>query len=116
MPTYEYECRACGHSFERFQSIMDKAVRTGPSCRRRKVVRLPGTGAAILFKGSGFYETDYRSSDYKNAAKTEAKAAAGKSESDKGDKAGKSGKNEKKKDASGKTPVKPATSKKAKDG
>ena len=110
MPTYEYECRACGHSFERFQSITDAPVRTCPTCRRRKVVRLPGRGAAILFKGSGFYETDYRSSDYKSKAKSEGEA--GKS----GDgKAGKKSGDGEKKNASGKGAGKDAASKKAKD-
>ena len=110
MPTYEYECRACGHSFERFQSITAAPVRTCPACRRRKVARLPGRGAAILFKGSGFYETDYRSSDSKSKAKGESED--GKSGDGKDGK--KSGDGEKK-DASGKGADKPTTSKKAKD-
>ena len=65
MPTYEYECDACNHAFEEFQQISDKPLRTCPSCKRRKLRRLIGTGAAVIFKGSGFYQTDYRSSDYK---------------------------------------------------
>lgn len=60
MPTYEYECEACGHEFEKFQSMSDKPVRTCPECKKRKVRRLIGTGAGIIFKGSGFYETDYK--------------------------------------------------------
>ena len=68
MPTYEYECDACNHRFEEFQQISDKPLRTCPSCKRRKLRRLIGTGAAIIFKGSGFYQTDYRSSDYKAKA------------------------------------------------
>ena len=71
MPTYEYECNRCGHSFERFQSMTDKPVRTCPECKGRSVRRLIGAGAAIIFKGSGFYQTDYRSSEYKEKQKKE---------------------------------------------
>jgi putative FmdB family regulatory protein len=82
MPTYEYECSACGHTFEKFQLITEKPVRRCPKCRRMKVRRLIGTGAGILFKGSGFYETDYRSSDYHASAKKEKEQpAAAKSDS-----------------------------------
>ena len=70
MPTYEYECNRCGHAFERFQSMTDKPVRTCPACKGRSVRRLIGTGAAIIFKGSGFYQTDYRSESYKAGEKT----------------------------------------------
>ena len=70
MPTYEYACPKCG-TFERFQSMKDKPLATCPSCRS-KVKRLIGTGAGVLFKGSGFYQTDYRSDSYKKAAKTDA--------------------------------------------
>ena len=59
MPTYEYECRKCGHRFERFQSITAAPVKTCPECRG-KVVRLLSGGAGIIFKGSGFYQTDYK--------------------------------------------------------
>lgn len=68
MPTYEYECTKCGHHFERFQSMKDDPLKRCPSCRC-KVRRLLGTGAGIIFKGSGFYQTDYRSKDYHEAAK-----------------------------------------------
>lgn len=61
MPTYVYECDTCSHSFEVFQSISDKPLRTCPECGAR-VRRLPGTGAALIFRGSGFYETDYKRS------------------------------------------------------
>jgi putative FmdB family regulatory protein len=77
MPTYEYKCQACGHEFERFQSIKAPPVRTCPSCGRRKVKRLMGRGATLIFKGSGFYCTDYRSSSYKEAAKKDAQPASG---------------------------------------
>ena len=59
MPTYEYECQRCGHVFERFQSMKDEPLKRCPECRG-KVKRLLGTGAAVVFKGSGFYTTDSR--------------------------------------------------------
>ena len=68
MPTYDYECGACGHRFEKFQSITAPSVRKCPECSKLKVKRLIGTGAGIIFKGSGFYQTDYRSDSYKKAA------------------------------------------------
>lgn len=67
MPTYDYECTKCGHSFEAFHSMAAEPVAKCPECRG-KVRRLIGTGAGILFKGSGFYQTDYRSTDYTKAA------------------------------------------------
>lgn len=71
MPTYEYHCDACGHELEEFQSMMDKPLKKCPKCGKPKLRRLFGTGAAVLFKGSGFYETDYRSESYKAAAKAD---------------------------------------------
>ena len=68
MPTYDYVCDACGHAFELFQSIKADAKRKCPKCKRQKLRRLIGPGAAIMFKGSGFYQTDYRSESYKKAA------------------------------------------------
>jgi putative FmdB family regulatory protein len=86
MPTYEYECGACGHRFEKFQSITAKPIRKCPECGKSQAKRLLGTGAALLFKGSGFYATDYRSSSYKEAAKSETKSGdAGKDTSKSGD-------------------------------
>jgi putative FmdB family regulatory protein len=75
MPTYDYECPKCGHTFERFQGINDPAVKTCPKCKGRKVRRLIGTGAGIIFKGSGFYATDYRSKDYRQAARSDSGGA-----------------------------------------
>jgi putative FmdB family regulatory protein len=75
MPTYDYVCDACGHTFEEFQSMKDDALTRCPSCKKKKLRRLFGTGAAVLFKGSGFYETDYRSESYKSAAKAESDAS-----------------------------------------
>ena len=65
MPTYEYLCDACGHEFEKFQSITAKPLKKCPQCGKLKLKRLIGTGAGIIFKGNGFYETDYRSESYK---------------------------------------------------
>jgi len=77
MPTYEYECGACGHHFELFQPMSAEPVRQCPECGKKKVRRLIGTGAALIFKGSGFYATDYRSDAYKaDAKKDKAPAAA----------------------------------------
>jgi len=71
MPTYEYECGACGHSFDEFQQISDKPLRTCPKCGKRKLQRLIGAGAAVIFKGNGFYQTDYRSKEYNDKAKAD---------------------------------------------
>ena len=81
MPTYDYECNACGHSFELFQGINDSLKRKCPECGKLKLRRLFGAGAAVMFKGSGFYETDYRSDSYKQAAAADKKAAEGSSSS-----------------------------------
>jgi len=71
MPTYEYECPACGHRFEEFQSMTAKPLKVCPECHKRQLKRLIGTGAGLIFKGSGFYSTDYRSSQYNKQAKAE---------------------------------------------
>jgi len=68
MPTYDYECDACGHRFELYQSISADPERKCPECKKLKLRRLIGTGAAVVFKGSGFYQTDYRSDSYKKSA------------------------------------------------
>jgi putative FmdB family regulatory protein len=85
MPTYDYVCDACGHTFDELQSFSDPVLTKCPKCKKKKLRRLFGTGAAVLFKGSGFYETDYRSDSYKSGAKAEADAAK-----PAGDKAGES--------------------------
>lgn len=68
MPTYDYVCDGCKHAFELFQSMTDSVKKTCPKCRKKKLRRLIGAGGAIVFKGSGFYKTDYRSESYKKGA------------------------------------------------
>jgi putative FmdB family regulatory protein len=83
MPTYDYVCDACHHELEIFHSIKDEPKRKCPECGKQKLRRLIGPGAAIVFKGSGFYQTDYRSESYKKAAaadKSSASTSSSKSE------------------------------------
>lgn len=84
MPTYEYKCKKCGHQFEEFQSITDAPLTTCPqeNCRGR-VFRIISTGAGFLLKGSGFYETDYRSESYKKAAEADRETKPSSSSSEK---------------------------------
>lgn len=85
MPTYDYECDACGHKFELFQSITESAKKKCPACKKSKLRRLFGTGAAIVFKGSGFYQTDYRSDSYKKRAEADKPPSESKSSESKSD-------------------------------
>ncbi len=80
MPTYQYLCNGCGHEFEKFQSIKANSLRKCPECSKMQLNRLIGAGGGIIFKGSGFYQTDYRSESYKEGEKnakpkTETKAS-----------------------------------------
>jgi putative FmdB family regulatory protein len=77
MPTYDYVCDGCGHAFELFQSMTDSVKKTCPKCGKKKLRRLIGAGAAIMFKGSGFYKTDYRSESYKKGAAADSAASSG---------------------------------------
>lgn len=76
VPTYDYVCEACGHELEAFQRISEKPLRKCPECGKFKLKRLIGAGAGLIFKGSGFYITDYRSDDYKSKAEADKKAAS----------------------------------------
>ena len=84
MPTYDYVCDACEHEFELFQPITAEPERRCPKCKKLKLRRLFGTGAAVMFKGSGFYTTDYRSDSYHKAAKADKGEASGTSGSSDG--------------------------------
>ena len=71
MPTYDYICEDCGYEFEQFQPITAKPLRKCAKCGKRELKRLIGAGSGLIFKGSGFYETDYRSKSYKKGEKSE---------------------------------------------
>src|SRR3954469_20597182 len=87
MPTYDYHCDACGYDLEMYQPITEDAKKKCPKCSKNKLRRLIGAGAAIVFKGSGFYKTDYRSESYKKAAAADKSASS----SDSGSKSSDSG-------------------------
>jgi putative FmdB family regulatory protein len=116
MPTYEYKCDACGEQFERFQSITAVPIKKCPKCGKRKVKRLLGTGAGLIFKGSGFYITDYRSDSYNKSAKADGGGDKSTSTTDAGSSASKSGESATagKSTPSTKTESKPASSPKSK--
>jgi putative FmdB family regulatory protein len=82
VPTYDYECDACGHTFELYQSISAEPEKKCPACGKKKLRRLIGAGAAVVFKGSGFYQTDYRSDSYKKAASSDSKGSDSSSKSE----------------------------------
>jgi putative FmdB family regulatory protein len=81
MPTYDYKCDTCGHKFEQLQSINAGSLKKCPKCGKLKLKRLLGTGVGVIFKGSGFYETDYRSEGYKKAAQNDKPASSTSTES-----------------------------------
>ena len=97
MPTYEYQCDACGYRFERFQSITARSIRKCPECGKQKVQRLISAGAGFIFKGSGFYETDYRSEQYKKDANADSEASKKSAESSKKKDSSSGGKSDSKK-------------------
>ena len=105
MPTYEYECSSCDHAFELFQQMSDPLKKKCPECGKLKLKRLIGTGSGVIFKGGGFYETDYRSDSYKKAADADKKAAEPKKTESKDSK--KSGTKSETKKKSGKSESKP---------
>jgi len=77
MPHYDYVCDACGHTCEIYQSIKAEPKKKCPECGKQKFRRLIGGGAAIMFRGSGFYITDYRSDSYKSGASSDKKSSSG---------------------------------------
>ncbi|HBC86846.1 MAG TPA: FmdB family transcriptional regulator [Lentisphaeria bacterium] len=79
MPTYEYECKACGKTFEAFQKMSDEPLKTCTYCKKKSIRRKIGAGAGIIFKGSGFYCTDYRKESYKSDQRSDSKPAEVKS-------------------------------------
>ena len=81
MPTYDYHCKNCEHAFELFQSMSAGVKKKCPACGKMTLERLIGTGAAVIFKGSGFYETDYRSKSYSSDKEADKKAAKESTES-----------------------------------
>ena len=85
MPTYDYQCTACDHEFEHFQSMSSPVKRKCPECGKPKLKRLIGPGAAVVFKWSGFYQTDYRSESYKKRAAEDKKSASPSTDSKKSD-------------------------------
>ncbi len=107
MPTYEYQCDACNHNFDEFQSMTEEPLKKCPKCGKKKLRRLFGGGAAIIFKGSGFYQTDYRSESYKSAAKADQPSA----EPAKSDTSGSNGKTDSASGGTNGTAAKPAEKK-----
>jgi len=105
MPTYEYKCSACGFEFEKFESIKSSPSKKCPHCGKNRAKRLIGTGAGLIFKGSGFYITDYRSEAYKSDVKADSNSSAPAKESKDGAASGSS--------AAGDAKVKPTTDAKA---
>lgn len=83
MPTYDYICENCDHEFEQSQSITARPLVKCPKCGRMKLKRLIGAGSGVIFKGSGFYQTDYRSESYKQGAKKDKKTVKAETDSSK---------------------------------
>lgn len=103
MPTYEYQCDGCSHEFEQFQSMKDDPIKICPECKKKKVRRLLGSGAGIIFKGSGFYETDYKRKDSSSSSNGSNESGSGDSKkSESKDSAKSEKKTEKKKSKSSK--------------
>ncbi len=123
MPTYEYLCGACGHELELFQNISEAPKKKCPACKKQKLKRKIGGGAGFLFKGSGFYLTDYRSDSYKKAAEADSKSSspstspadsASTTKTDKADKADSKPKTDSKPSPSAPKPAEPNAEKKRK--
>ncbi len=102
MPTYDYKCNACDHTFELFQQMIDSVKKKCPECGELKLKRLIGAGSGVMFKGSGFYETDYRSSSYTKGEKDAKDANSSKSKGEE--------KSDSKKDSKKESKSKPSSS------
>jgi len=98
MPTYQYECDACDHTFEILQTMLDKKLKKCPKCNKNSLYRLIGAGSGIIFKGSGFYETDYKRKDVAASESSDSKGTSIKDSKPKSDKAISSGNKENKSD------------------
>ena len=111
MPTYDYQCQYCGHNWELFQSMKDSPVKSCPKCKKRKAKRLLGLGSGIIFKGTGFYETDYKNNggSKKNESSDDLKSSDSSKSSDSPKSSEKSSDSSPKKE-----PKKPSKSKKSK--
>ena len=103
MPTYDYLCQACGHAFELFQQMTAPVKKKCPECSKLKLQRLIGTGSGVIFKGGGFYETDYRSDSYKKGAEDAKKSKEKKTDDKKDAKSTGDSKSDAKKKSSGST-------------
>ena len=99
MPTYDYQCQACGHSWELFQSMNDDPVKSCPKCKNRKAKRLLGVGAGLIFKGTGFYETDYKNKSGGEKKEGSSDSDSGSSDSSKSSDSGKSSESSKSSDS-----------------
>jgi putative FmdB family regulatory protein len=108
MPTYDYVCEACEHTWEEFKPITSKPTKKCPECGKPKARRKIGPGAGIIFKGSGFYQTDYRSDSYKKDADADSKSQKG--TDSKGDSKSESTKSESKSESKGESKSSPADS------
>ena len=85
MPTYDYSCTKCGHAWEAFQSMKDEPSKTCPACKKRSAKRMIGAGAGLIFKGTGFYITDYKNKPDKPAGGDNPKSDSPKADSPKAD-------------------------------
>ena len=90
MPTYDYKCDACDHAWEEFHSMSAEPTKKCPTCGKKKARRLIGAGGGVIFKGSGFYQTDYRSDSYKKASDADKAPSTSSDSSGKSDSAAKS--------------------------
>jgi len=108
MPTYDYVCTSCGHELEIFQSMKDDPLRKCPKCRRLKLSRRIGGGAGLIFKGSGFYETDYRSKSKSESKDSDSSGDSGKEKSSDSKKSDSTSSDSKKSDSGSSDTKKPA--------